>query len=221
MKKYEFTGKTMEYKGYTLHQIRALRALYIADNLNPNVTTSISVNVGDIGGWILSEENLSHEGNCWVDRNVKIYGYASIEDNAYVGGEAIVCGATISGKARVVGNADVRGFTKIFGNALIGESALVKGRSKIYGNATIMGTAKVADSDISGSATIRGMIEVNCKIFKEGLYDCEDDFREKAPESRSYEKVFIPVDKHLSSVERTELNRHKNQFIWFLANNLR
>ncbi len=170
-KKYEFTGKTMEYEGYTLHQIRALRDLYIATTNNPNVTTGIYVNVGDIGGWIRSEDNLSHEGNCWVDHNAKIYGACpSIEDNAYVGNEATVCGATISGKARVVGNADVKGFTKIFGNALIGENALVKGRSKIYGDATIMGTAKVADSDISGSATITGTIEVNCKTLCKGSF---------------------------------------------------
>ena len=42
-KKYEFTGKTKNYKGRLLHRIRR-----ISDGL--------------VGGWIEKEENLSHEG---------------------------------------------------------------------------------------------------------------------------------------------------------------
>ena len=57
MKKYEFTGETKEirllFRTATLHRIRATVAFGI-------------VEVGDLGGWIEKEENLSHEGKAWV-----------------------------------------------------------------------------------------------------------------------------------------------------------
>ena len=58
MKKYEFTDETKEQLicfgvSVTLHRIKALR------NFG-------DVKAGDIGGWIESEKNLSHDGLCWV-----------------------------------------------------------------------------------------------------------------------------------------------------------
>jgi len=62
-KKYEFTGKTKTEYGVTFKQIRALVAI-----------TSISVTIGDIGGWIESEKNLSQvSGNAWVSGNGLIF----------------------------------------------------------------------------------------------------------------------------------------------------
>ena len=85
MKKYEFTGETKEirllFRTATLHRIRATVAFGI-------------VEVGDLGGWIEKEENLSHEGKAWVC------------------GDAEVCG-----DAKVWGNAEVWGNAKVWGNA--------------------------------------------------------------------------------------------------------
>ena len=85
MKKYEFTGATKNIDGHILHQIRAL-----IDFGN--------VAVGDLGGGIESEKNLSQEGNCWVYDNAtvcgdaRIYGNARIRGNAEVYGDTRVCG---------------------------------------------------------------------------------------------------------------------------------
>lgn len=77
MKKYEFTGETKEirllFRTATLHRIRATVAFGI-------------VEVGDLGGWIEKEENLSHEGKAWV------WGDAEVWGNAKVWGDAEVCG---------------------------------------------------------------------------------------------------------------------------------
>ena len=56
MKKYEFTGETKEikllFRTAVLHRIRA--------------TVSFGfVKIGDLGGWIEKEENLSHEGKAF------------------------------------------------------------------------------------------------------------------------------------------------------------
>ena len=72
-KKYEFTGETKKHFGRTLHQIKSLVAI-----------ASIGVSIGDLGGWIESERNLTHSGNAWV------YGNARVSGNARVYGDAEV-----------------------------------------------------------------------------------------------------------------------------------
>ncbi|RGT76045.1 hypothetical protein DWX07_10245, partial [Agathobacter rectalis] len=69
MKKYEFTGETKEikllFRTAVLHRIRA--------------TVSFGfVKIGDLGGWIEKEENLSHEGKAWVCGDAKVWGNAEV-----------------------------------------------------------------------------------------------------------------------------------------------
>ena len=71
MKKYKFTGKTKIVNGVTLHRIVAVRSFS-------------NVKEGDIGGWIEKEENLSHDGDCWV------FDEACVFDNAEVCEDALV-----------------------------------------------------------------------------------------------------------------------------------
>ena len=83
MKKYEFTGETKEirllFRTATLHRIRATVAFGI-------------VEVGDLGGWIEKEENLSHEGKAWVCGDAEVWGNAKVCGDAKVWGNAKVCG---------------------------------------------------------------------------------------------------------------------------------
>ena len=94
MKKFEFTGETktisLFFRTATLHRIRAVAEFGL-------------VKVGDLGGWIEKEENLSHEGKAWVWGNAEVCG------NAKVWGNAKVCG-----NAEVWGNAEVCGNAKVF-----------------------------------------------------------------------------------------------------------
>ena len=53
MRKYEFTDETKTVHGVTLHRIVAIRDF-------SNIAS------GDTGGWVEKEENLSHNGLCWV-----------------------------------------------------------------------------------------------------------------------------------------------------------
>ena len=100
MKKFEFTGETktisLLFRTATLHRIRAVEEFGL-------------VKVGDLGGWIEKEENLSHEGKAWV------YGDAEVWGNAKVYGDAKVWGnAEVYGDAEVWGNAKVYGDANIF-----------------------------------------------------------------------------------------------------------
>lgn len=75
MKKYEFTGETKEirllFRTATLHRIRATVAFGI-------------VEVGDLGGWIEKEENLSHEGKAWVCGDAEVWGNAKVFSASHV-----------------------------------------------------------------------------------------------------------------------------------------
>jgi len=74
--KYEFTGKTQNYDGAILRQIRR-----ISD--------------GEVGGWIESEHNLSHQSDCWVFGNANVSGNACVYGDAWVYGDARVSGGVI------------------------------------------------------------------------------------------------------------------------------
>ena len=159
MKKYEFTGETKEivlpYRNAVLHRIRA-----IAD--------FGTVKVGDLGGWIEKEENLSHEGNAWVRGDAKVYGNAKVCDNAEVYGDAKVYGnakvcdnAEVYVDAKVYGNAEVRGDAEVYGNAWVCGDAVVRGDAVVYGNAWVRGDAKVCDNaEVYGNAVVRGDAEI-------------------------------------------------------------
>ena len=52
-KKYEFTGETKQVNGVTVKRIKAVKDFG-------------STKAGELGGFIESEDNLSHRGNCWI-----------------------------------------------------------------------------------------------------------------------------------------------------------
>ena len=72
------------------------------------------VKAGDVGGFVDSEANLSHDGNCWIYGEARVSGNAQVVENARVFGNA-----QVSGSAQVFGNADILGSTKLSGDAVI------------------------------------------------------------------------------------------------------
>ena len=95
--KYIFSNETVVYKGFTLRRIRAVRDM--SSDFDGVIKS------GEIGGWIESEENLSHSGSCWVHLEAKVYGKAKVFDDARVTDQAVVCeNAVVSGEALVAGS---------------------------------------------------------------------------------------------------------------------
>lgn len=113
--KYEFTGETKQQFGTTLYQIRALVDI-----------PKHGVKVGDLGGWIKKESNLSQEGSCWVSGNAQVYDNARVSDNAWV-----YDNARVSDKAWVSGNAHVSGNAQVCGNAWVSDNARVLGNARV------------------------------------------------------------------------------------------
>lgn len=98
------------------------------------------VKVGEIGGFIESEKNLSHEGNCWIYGEARVFGDALVYENARVSGDAQVFGsALVSGDALVFGTAWVFESARVSGDARISEDAWVCGEARVFGNARVYG----------------------------------------------------------------------------------
>ena len=105
-RKYELTDETIEHCGHTLHRIRALRDFG-------------DVKAGDLGGWVESEANLSHEGDCWVFDDAKVYENARVFADA-----AILNGAEVFGSARVSSSVRVSGHTTVCDNQMVCEFSI-------------------------------------------------------------------------------------------------
>ena len=140
MKKYELTQNSIEIDNKTLYQIKALKDFG-------------SVKKGDLGGYIESEKNLSHDRNCWVSGNAQVYEDARVSGNAQVFESARVSGNVqvfenthVYGNARIFGNAHVYGNAKVSGNALVSENARVSGNTRVSENARVFGNAQIYDN---------------------------------------------------------------------------
>jgi len=101
--KYEL-GEEKDFDGVKMRRIVALVAI-----------APKGVSVGDVGGWVQSEANLSQ-----------------VSDEAWVSGEAQVSGeARVSGEAWVFGEARVFGEAQVFGEARVSDEAQVSDEARV------------------------------------------------------------------------------------------
>jgi UDP-3-O-[3-hydroxymyristoyl] glucosamine N-acyltransferase len=91
MKKYELTDETITInETQTLYRIKALRDFG-------------DVKAGDLGGYVESESNLSHEGNCWIYDDAIVSDSARIYDSAKISGDAEIYYSTrIGGSSEIL-----------------------------------------------------------------------------------------------------------------------
>ena len=158
----------------------------------------IFVKKGDFGGLIESENNLSHDGLCWVFEGAKVYhdakvyddaiinkgvqvyemaqvyGNARIYDIALIYGEAKVCGyANVYEWAKICEHAKVDGFAHVYDHAIVSDYA------KVYGNSDVYDYAYVGDeSQVFDEAAVHGQVQIigKSKIHKHANvdYDVKD-----------------------------------------------
>lgn len=143
-KKYEFTNFSIMYKGHRLHQIRLLRDCG-------------GFGKYALGGFIESETNLSHKGNCWVSNFAYVYGNAKVTGDAIVTRYAQVFDdALITGRALVTDSAKVYEFANIFEHAQVYGNAQIFGAGLVTGSATVKDYAVVCDR---AEVTDRAIVE--------------------------------------------------------------
>jgi len=121
-KKYELIeGSEILVTGNPMYRIRAL------------INIKDFVRAGDLGGYVESEENLSHDGDAWVADAAAAFGGARVYEDA-----CLFSNAWLYGKAQAYGNASVGGEARVYGCA------------KICGKAYVSGDALIRDGLISG-----------------------------------------------------------------------
>lgn len=162
-KKYKLTDETIQHYGKTLYRIEAL--------INFN-----DVKIGDKGGFIESEANLSHESYCWVYNDAKVFGNACVYELARVFNKAEVSGdAKVHGCAIIENRAIVGRKAEIYDSASVSECAVVVGYAKVYGCSAIVGNACIKDNSvIYGTACIKGFVNVMGKARIHGYVTVKD-----------------------------------------------
>lgn len=175
--------------GHTLFRIQAVKDFS-------------DVKAGDLGGWIEKEENLSHEGLCWVYDDAQVFGNARVYDNAWVYGDAHVFG-----NALAFDNAQVYDNAWVYGDALVFGNALVRGSAKINRNASISSTNYYLVVGPIGSRndfttfykTESGDIWVSCGCFNDSIAEFERRVKNVHGES-VYGQKYLGIIPYISTI---------------------
>lgn len=157
MVKYKLlTDDTIEVDGVILYRIEALKDF-------SNVKT------GDLGGYIQTEHNLSHEGTCWISGYAKVFG-----------------NATVSGNAFVFGNAMIHGWVHVGGESYIGKDAEIK-TAKDYMTIGPLGSRRYITLTRSNQK-----VTVGC--FNGSLSEFKKKVQRKYPNGSYYEAAFPLIE---------------------------
>jgi hypothetical protein len=184
--KYELTDETKEVisgnRTVTLHRIKALRDFTY-------------VKVGDLGGFIEKEKNLSQEGNSWVYGEALVYDEAVVRDDATIADHAEVFEhAEVSGNSAVMNNAHIYMSAKVYGSALVCDDAEVFGNAeisdyaKIKKNAVVTGRAKVHGWSRIEGIVCGNAVVCNINVLENQRYDSKGLAPKEKPNKEDFER---------------------------------
>lgn len=137
-----------------LYRIQALKTFTKSGGYNP------IIHVGELGGYVETEDNLSQEGNCWI------FGDAKVKDGGKVIDDAIVYDKCLVSKNSIVrGGSVVGGHCFITNQSVIIDSRLegnviVNGHSTVHSGAYLYGEIGVDQSDVGNLVNLIGRISV-------------------------------------------------------------
>ena len=125
---------SLTYQKYILTS-ETKTVMYLGDKITLYRIKSVKnfgdVKFGDFGGWVQSDFNLSHTGDCWIYDDAMVYGYSRVSDDA-----------------RIYDNAIVNMYSIISEDACVGNSSKVTNRSYVFGNASIMGDMRLVGYEL-------------------------------------------------------------------------
>lgn len=91
--------------GVSVYRIRALKTFITDVCLGDGSVLDVTVNKGDVGGYVGGLDNLSQSGNCWIFDDAKVYRNVLVADNATVHGDSVVSSGATSGNVKISGQA--------------------------------------------------------------------------------------------------------------------
>lgn len=137
-----------------LYRIQALKTFTKPGGYNP------VVHVGELGGYVESEDNLSQEGSCWLFDKAKVKDGGKVIEDAIVYDKCLVSkNSIVRGSSVVGGHCFVTNQSVIIDSRLEG-NVIVNGHSTIHSGAYLYGEIGVDQSNIGGSVNLIGRISV-------------------------------------------------------------
>lgn len=132
------------------------------------------VRIGQYGGVIDSEENLSQSGKCWITEGAKAIGNSKVLDDAILSGNSVIKDrAVICQGAKAVGSSVISGQSIIKGSAEV-NSAKIQGGSKVGKLARVLQATVKDNSLVTGQAFVNGsstVIKNGGKVYDYGYVD--------------------------------------------------
>ena len=162
-KHFELTDKfIINAFGIKLFQIKCTRKIKYAD-------------VGDLGGYIEKEDNLS--GDARVSGDAWVYGNAQGSGDAQVAGDA-----QVSGNAQVSGDAQVYGYARVSGNAQVANNNEHCGFD-CFGS---------VGRHTHAYKTQSGKVEIICGCFRGSIEEFEAQVK-KTHQGNEFERQYIAI----------------------------
>lgn len=91
-RKYEFYDSRVLKNGTRIYQLIASKSFG-------------DVKIGDLGGWVESDKNLSQDGSCWIDQGCFVLDTAVVTDNSRIKGTTVIYGDSyVLGDSIIGGN---------------------------------------------------------------------------------------------------------------------
>lgn len=156
----------------TVYRIQALRDI-----------PEHGVKRGDLGGLVAGKHILSHEGSCWIGYGATVLRFATVKDDAYIGGNVYILSdfsshqITIQDNARIEDGANVylskedeaigpKNSMVVGGNSIICGNAEVGNMIRSDGNVKISGNAKVKGGRLSDNVAVydNAVVHKDCTL---------------------------------------------------------
>lgn len=151
-----------------LYRIQALKTFTKPGGYNP------VVHVGELGGYVESEANLSQEGSCWLFDKARVKDGGKVLDDAIVYDKSLISkNSIIRGRSVIGGHCFVTNQSVIIDSRLEG-NVTVTGYSIIHSGSYLYGDIKVDKSDIGCLVNLSGRISVNKSRITAPLELCGD-----------------------------------------------
>lgn len=166
--------------GHKLFRIRAIRSFN-------------GVNIGDLGGYIEKEANLSHDNDAWISDNACVYGNARIYNNARIYDNVCISGnACVYDDARIYNNVCISGNALIYNNACIYDDARICGDAWIHSETDYL-CFKGLGSQNRNTTFFKckdGHIHVSCGCFSGSIQEFETKVKKTHGDSK-YAKEYL------------------------------
>ena len=214
-KKYKLSNITMKFEGRTLYRVIALKDF-------------ANVKKGDLGGWVSSEDNLSHYGNCWVYNNAmcmdnsrmfdnskmyngsRMFGNSRMHDDSIMFNNSTMYGSSgMNGNSKMHDNTIMCGHSRMYDNSRMCNNSILKGNDKLYGK-LVSRVEEFIEINNKKGRIVTGVLKdgkilynIGCQseITKEVFIDRiynEDGGIEKHPYRKEYLKIIDVIESYLS-----------------------